>query len=78
MAKYQKKRKVNLSELEESATNYGVEISLQELKRMCDDTLFKFENHINLCNREDKPTKTLQGIYRNISKQISQLNSIGA
>ena len=76
MGKYQKKRKINLSELEKSATNYGVNISLQELKRMCDDTLFKFENHINLCEKENKPVKTLQGIYRKMTHNVNLLKSI--
>ena len=76
MAKYQKKRKADLTELEDSATNYGVEISLQELKRMCDDTLFKFENHIKLCERENTPVKTLQGIHRNILRQVNLLRTI--
>jgi hypothetical protein len=76
MGKYQKKRKINLTELEHSATNYGAGISLNELKRMCDDTLFKFENHISLCEKENQPIKTLQGIYRNISKQVNHLNNI--
>jgi hypothetical protein len=76
MAKYQKKRKADLSELEVSATNYGVNISLQELKRMCDDTLFKFENHIKLCEEENRPIKTLQGILRKMTHNVNLLNSI--
>lgn len=67
---------INLKELEKSATNYGVSISLQELKRMCDDTLFKFENHIKLCEQENKPVKTLQGIYRKMTHDVNLLNTI--
>ena len=76
MAKYQKKRKADLTELEDSATNYGVNISLHELKRMCEDTLFKFENHIKLCEKENTPVKTLQGIHRNILRQVNLLRTI--
>ena len=76
MGKYQKKRKINLTELEKSATNYGVNISLQELKNMCEDTLFKFENHINLCEKENKPVKTLQGIHRKMTHNVNLLNTI--
>lgn len=47
MGKYQKKRKTNLTELDKFATSYGTRISLEELKKMCEDMLFKFENHIN-------------------------------
>jgi hypothetical protein len=76
MGKYQIKRKTDIDELERRAVKYDLATSFDELEKMFEAALFKFENHLLLCEKEGKPVKTLQAIQRNLERQVGQLKNV--
>jgi hypothetical protein len=73
--KYQNRRKINTNQLKEgSIRKYDLETSLEELKRMFDELLLKFTNHIVLTRREGKNTTTYSGFLRVLRRIRGKLN----
>lgn len=55
MGKYHRKRKIDTTELEKEVVPYDYITSLVELRRQFDEVMFKFENHVSLSERENRP-----------------------
>ena len=76
MKHFRKRKRIDV-EMIPKQENYDVKVSMIELVRMFDLLRIKFENHIELVNKESKVTTSLNGIHQQFLKlnnSIEKLN----
>lgn len=73
--KYQNRRKIDTEKLKNgNIQKYDLKTSQEELKKMFDELLLKFTNHILLNRREGKNTTSLAGMARVLKRIRGKLN----